>query len=68
MQFSPAPFWPPKEELESQPSAERLNAGEIDDLLLANQRRKDAYGLALSVHMGKILVAGGGFEPPTFGL
>jgi uncharacterized membrane protein len=25
-------------------------------------------GFALSAHMGKNLVAGGGFEPPTFGL
>jgi hypothetical protein len=25
-------------------------------------------GLALSVHMFEVLVAGGGFEPPTFGL
>ena len=32
------------------------------------KEQKTLTGFALSVHMVEVLVAGGGFEPPTFGL
>ncbi len=42
----------------------------VKEMICYSQTKEERTltGSALSVHMGKILVAGGGFEPPTFGL
>ena len=57
----------PKQRIQSQ-----LSNGSklVKEMICYSQTKEERTltGLALSVHMDEILVAGGGFEPPTFGL